>query len=573
MDIVSDCRLATELSAKTKQEFRKSVNEIYKLMLLDSLKGVEMATRATTVARKSLVASSHQLASFWGAKILSEGGTVVDAAITTSAMLCVTQNNMCGLGGDLFSLVKFGGKIFYLNGSGRASENATIEFYRKENGFDKIPERGPLAALTVPGIVHAWGELHSRFGTIELKKLLEPAIFYAESGVPLTSNYASSIRASAPFLGEFSGWSEVFLPNGSPPPPGTLFRQRDLASTLREIAEGGPQAFYSGRLCERIIKGISEQGGVFTSRDFSKHTSTWSEPLKTDYRGTTVYETAPNSQAATVLLWLNMLEEYDISKYGVDSSELFEILLDTCLKSYAERAKHITDPTFHGLPKEFTSKEFASRIARSSRTVANLVPNPVGGSGDTTYFTVGNSEGDCLSVIQSNYMGFGSGLVPKGTGIVLHNRGCYFSLDERHHNALKPGKRTFHTLCASLGETDSGSTKFSLGCMGGDVQPQVHVQLMTKIIDYNMDLQSAIDAPRWVVPFTIYEQPSKVFLEPGMEKLTSAARRTAERAGLSLELFETLSSQTGHAQAILFGDHGTLLGGADPRGDGAAIGF
>ncbi|MCL4518189.1 MAG: gamma-glutamyltransferase, partial [Thaumarchaeota archaeon] len=183
-----------------------------------------MATRSTVVARRGLVSSSHQLASFWGAKTLSEGGNVVDAAIVTSALLCVTQNNMCGLGGDLFSLVKYKGKTYNLNGSGRASENATIEFYRKEKKLEKIPERGPLGALTVPGIVHAWGELHSRFGTIELGKLLEPAIFYSENGVPLTLNYASSIQASVPFLGGFSGWSEIFLPNGSVPAAGALFR-------------------------------------------------------------------------------------------------------------------------------------------------------------------------------------------------------------------------------------------------------------------------------------------------------------------------------------------------------------
>ena len=531
-----------------------------------------MATRATVVARKGLVASSHQLASFWGAKTLSDGGNVVDAAIATSAMLCVTQNNMCGLGGDLFSIVKFGGKIYYLNGSGRASENATIKFYREEKKLGKIPERGPLAAPTVPGIVHAWGELHSKFGTIELKKLLEPAIFYAESGVPLTVNYVDSIRAAIPFLGGFSGWAEIFLPNGSVPAPGTLFKQKDLASSLKSIANEGVQTFYSGELAERIVKGVSEQGGLFTGSDFSKHTSTWADPLKTEYRGTTVYETAPNSQAATALLWLNMLEEYDLSKYRMDSPELFEIFLDTCLKSYAERAKHIADPAYHELPKEFTSKDFASKVARSSKGFESLRPNPTGGSGDTTYFTVGNSDGDCLSVIQSNFMGFGSGLVPKGTGLVLHNRGCYFTLDEKHHNALNPGKRTFHTLCASLGETQSGRTKFTIGTMGGDVQPQVHVQLMTKVLDFGMDLQAAIDAPRFIVPFSIYESPSKVYFEPGMETLVPAARKIVETAGLSFELFDTRSSLTGHAQAILFGE-GTLQGAADPRGDGSAVGF
>ncbi len=524
------------------------------------------------MSSKGLVASSHQLASFWGAKILSEGGNVVDAAITTSAVLCVTQNNFCGLGGDLFSLVKFGGKIFNINGSGRASENATIKFYRDEKGLESIPSRGPLAALTVPGIVHAWGELHSRFATIELKKLLEPAISYAENGVPLTINYVNSIRDAVPLIGKFSGWSEIFLPNNSVPSVGTLFKQRDLASSLREIANDGTSELYQGKLSERIVKGIAELGGLLTKEDFAKHTSTWCEPLKTDYRGTTVYETAPNSQAATMLLWLNMLEEYDISKLEADSPKMFEILLDTCLRAYEERAKYITDPAFLELPREFTSKEFAAKVL--SRNIRGSASRDASKDpGDTTYFAVGSSNGDSLSVIQSNYMGFGSGLVPKGTGIVIHNRGCYFTLDERHHNALKPGKRTFHTLCASLGERKSGKTLFSLGSMGGDIQPQVHALLMTRILDLNMDPQIAIDYPRWIIPFTIYERPSTVYLEPGLEGLVPAARKIAESAGLSLETYKTLSSIAGHAQAICFGEDGTLAGGADPRGDGAAVGY
>jgi gamma-glutamyltranspeptidase / glutathione hydrolase len=519
------------------------------------------------------VASSHELASFYGAKILSDGGNVVDAALATSAMLCVTQNNHCGLGGDLFAFVKFNGKIFNLNGSGRASENATIKFYRDEKKFKEIPQKGSLAALSVPGIVHAWGELHSKFGTIELKTLLAPAIDCAKHGFPITHNYSDSIRDSAPFLREYNEWAKIFLPGGSIPEGGYLLKQKDLAGSLEQIANEGPPTFYCGSLSEKIAKGIEKQGGLISEKDLKDHSSTWQDPLKTNYKGVDIYETAPNSQAATVLLWLNMLQEYDIARrYQIDSPELFEILIDTCLKSYSERAKQIADPSFYEFNPEFVSKGYARRLLDSrldSVLQSAQIPKI---SGDTTYFTIGNSEGDCVSAIQSNYIGFGSGLVPEGTGIVLHNRGSYFSLDEEHHNSLQPGKRTFHTLCASLGESESHRTVFSLGCMGGDIQPQVHVQLMIKILDFGFDPQKAIDSPRWIIPFTIYENPSVIYFEPGFEKRIPQVEKIVNAKGLTLKKFDTPSSLTGHAQAILFGES-SLKGAADPRGDGVAVGF
>lgn len=529
--------------------------------------------RAAVMVRGGLVASSHELASFYGAKVLSDGGNVVDAAIATSAMLCVTQNNMCGLGGDLFALIKFKGKILNLNGSGRAAAKATINFYRDEKNLTSIPYRGSLAAPTVPGIVHAWGELHSKFGTIDLKKLFAPAVHYARNGFPITRNYSLSIRASANSLGEYEEWSKIFLPNGSVPEPGFLLKQKDLANSLEQIANEGTSTFYNGDLADRIASGIRKQDGLISEEDLRNHTSTWSTPVRTNYRGLNVYETAPNSQAATVLLWLNMLENYELANdFSLNSSKLTDVLVDTCLKSYAQRTTKIADPDFLPLDPKFLSKEFAKDLLQSSLDTLLRTPEIAHHSGDTTYFAVGNSEGDCLSVIQSNYMGFGSGMVPEGTGIVLHNRGCYFSLDEHHHNALRPRKRTFHTLCASLGETESGETKFAIGSMGGDVQPQVHIQLMTKVLDYGIDPQRAVDSPRWVIPFTIYEKPSSIYFEPGFESLIPELKKTMAARGLALEQFDSLSSETGHAQMIQF-NKDSLAGAADPRGDGAAVGF
>jgi gamma-glutamyltranspeptidase len=514
------------------------------------------------MVKRGIVSSSHELASFWGAQCLRAGGNVVDAAIVTSAVLSVVQNNMCGLGGDMFTLVKMNGQVTELNSSGRAADSATIEFYEQQN-HSHIPARGPLAAVTVPGMVRGWGKLHSRFGSMEFPKLLEPAITYAEGGFPITEKYAGSIRDSVSTLGEFKEWREIFLPGTAIPNVGHNLIQRDLARSLRAIASFGPDELYEGDLARLLTSGIEEQGGLITENDLKHHESDWVErPLSIDYRGIKIYETSPNSQAATVLLWLNMLERFDLRGMKLNSEQFREVMFDTCVRAYAERGKSIGDPKFLQLFPKFTSKEFASEVLEISPPNAKADHGYQSIDGDTTYFAVGDKDGNCVSVIQSNYMGFGSGLVPRGTGIVLHNRGCYFSLDRNHHNALAPRKRTFHTLCASLGEKD-GETLFVLGSMGGDVQPQIHVQLMTQILDFGVDLQRAIDEPRWIIPMTIYEKPSKIWSE---------RKASGNWNGLDIASLGGPSSLCGHAQAIYRTTEG-LFGAADPRGDGASVGF
>ena len=518
------------------------------------------------MVKKGIVSSSHELASFSGARCLQDGGNVVEAALTTSAVLSVVQNNMCGLGGDMFALVKMNDRVSELNSSGRAGELATIELYEKR-GFQSIPSRGPLGANTVPGMVRGWGNLHKRYCTKELEELLSPAIAHAEIGFPITEKYVRSISESVSELGQFENWRKIFLPQGHVPEPGYNLRQKDLAASLKAIATSGTDEYYEGELSKLIVNGIAEQGGILSQEDLRDHESPWNEaPLSTDYRGVRIYETSPNSQAATVLLWLNMLETFDLPKLGLESEKFLDILLDTCLRSYSERATSIADPKYHPLPPEFTSKKYAEEVLSKEDIGLNSVSKSSDGlGGDTTYFAVADSEGNAVSVIQSNYMGFGSGLVPRGTGIVLHDRGCYFSLDRSHHNALAPKKRTFHTLCASLGERD-GETLFAIGSMGGDVQPQIHVQLMTKVLDFGVDLQRAIDEPRWIIPMTIYDRPSVIYLEqPSMKTLES-------RNGLRTLSLNGVSSLCGHAQAVYRTSTG-LFGAADPRGDGASVGF
>lgn len=516
---------------------------------------------AAVNARNGMVASAHELSSSCGVNILSKGGNVVDAAIATSAALCVVQNNSCGLGGDTFAILKLGGKIMEINGSGRAAKAATIDFYEGK-GRSSIPQRGPLSCITVPGLVHAWGEL-LKYATMDLSELIAPAIAYAEDGVSLNAKYVESIKASADSLGSCEGWRELFLPDGKVPEVGSVLKQKDLANSLRMIANEGTQTFYKGELAEKIVRGVKEEGGLIYSEDLENHTSNWKKPLSTIYRGVKIYETSPNSQAATVLLWLNMLENYDLGRVSNKQDSLQEILVATSLKAYEERAKYIGDPSFFPLPPEFISKKFAEQVSGVPPTARSGMQSET--IGDTTYFAVGDREGNTVSMIQSNYNGFGSGVMPKGTGLVLHNRGSYFSLDRSHHNSLAPGKRTFHTLCASIGEQDD-VTLFALGTMGGDIQPQVHVQLLTKILDFNAELQEAIDAPRWIIPGTIYERPSTIFYEKGLKPSRSVPKQ------LKVMQFEGLSSLAGHAQAVYFSNEG-LSGAADPRCGGAAKGF
>lgn len=525
-----------------------------------------MQTRSTVKVSHAAVASSHQLASYHGAHVINNGGNVFDALITTSSVLAVVQNNLCGLGGDLFTLIRKDGKIVDLNGSGRSSHNASVDMFR-ENGINSVPERGPFAATTVPGIVDAWREINSKYGSMEIRDLLKPAIDIAENGYPLTRKYSESIRGSAKFLGDQKGWASLFMPGGRVPEEDEIFRQKLLAGTLREIAEEGPESFYKGNLMERIVSGIKDNGGILDQEDFRKHSSTWREPLRTNYRGVDIYNTYPNSQGATVTLWLNMLQKFTPGEMNGPEEKVLPHLLETGLKAYMGRARYITDPDHHDLPDGFATQKFAEEMMNES--LENWVSPPGGqDKGDTTYFCLSDAEGNAASVIQSNFMGFGSGVSPTGTGFILQNRGSYFSMDPDHHNVIKPNKRTFHTLLATMGVTD-GELSFVSGTMGGDIQPQINVQMINKMVDRNMDVQDVLDHPRWAFHGTIYEKPSTL----GVESPMMSSLKGVDTKGLAIRELPELTSQTGHAQAIRLGKHGGLFAGADPRGDGIAVGF
>ena len=523
-----------------------------------------MRTRPNSYSVKGVVSSSSQLASMAGADIIRSGGNLADAAVATSAVLCVTQNNLCGLGGDMFALIRMGDhEIIDLNASGRAFMSASIDYFI-DSGLKTLPSRGHNSAITVPGIVSGWDEIHRKFCTMELNDLLSYAIKAAENGFPVTHNYSSSIMGSSRYFSQFDEWKRIFLPNGEVPGPGTVFKQKDLGSSLRSLAENGLHSFYDGDLADRILKGLDGTENLISDTDLIKHRVTTGSPMKTEIGDTSVYETSPNSQGATVILWLNLLQASAGDKEITQSS--FRTLLETGLLAYSKRDQEITDPDFHKLPELFTSKDYAEDLLSTDRFDWPGA-SPKVDRGDTTYFCIADNEGNSLSWIQSNYMGFGSGIIPEGTGFVLQNRGSYFTLDPQHHNALAPGKRTFHTLCAGMLE-NNGKFQASFGSMGGDIQPQLHIQMVLPLMKDLSDPQGILDNPRWAFPYTIYEKPSNFVCE------TPDLKRNIERDFRKWEVRNLgFSSQLGHAQIVSLLENGTVAGGADPRGDGMSIPF
>ena len=542
--------------------------------------------RSTATSMHGMVASSHPLASMAGARILIKGGNAFDAAIATNAALNVTQPHVCGVAGDAFFLNydSKSGHLEFLNASGRASRNATISFYR-EKGLESIPQRGVLSALEVPGCVDGWCELNERHGLLLLADLLAPAILLAEEGFPTSHNLSDAIaRHALIYQGSSREWFRIFTRGGSAPMPGEVLKQPDLGWTLRQVAAGGREAFYQGEVAERICAAMKKEEGLLDAEDLASHKSTWGEPVSLRYRDEyTIYETAPNSQALTALIAFNILSHFELKDLRRDSAEYLALMIEASKKAYEYRDRFITDPLEMSIdPSGLLLRENGERDATSisdelseqrRRAVAGLeiaATASVKPDGDTTYFSVVDEDHNCVSCIQSLYMGFGSGCVPDGTGINLQNRGSYFSLDQKHHNRLQPGRRTFHTLCASL-TTRRDHPYLVFGTMGGDIQPQVHQQVISAILDFGEDIQQAIEDPRWVKPGTIYEHTDVLLME---SRFPERLRVELTRFGYHIKPDHALSSNTGHAQGIVIDEKScALFGGADPRGDGAAIGI
>jgi len=522
------------------------------------------------LASEAIVASAHPLASLAGIRVLQEGGNAFDAAIAVNAVLNVTQPHMCGVGGDIFYLIYSSkeGCVRFLNGSGRAAKKASIEYYLAK-GLKRIPYHGPLSCVTVPGCVSGWEALNKEYGSKDMRDLLCFAIKYAIKGFPISKGLATAIEQVAN-TEVHPSWAKVYLPLGRKPREGEVLVQKDLGKSLTVIAEDGAVAFYS-MLAEEIRK--NEPEILLTEEDFRAHACQWSEPISTEYRGYTVYETPPNTQAIAALIALNVLNGFNLEEKAHISAETIHILVEATRLAYEDRAKYIADPSFFDVPLEhLLSKEHADAL-RSRISMTSALPYAVGTAedqGDTTYFAVVDRDRNCVSCVQSLYHPFGSHIVVEGTGVVLHNRGAYFTLEKGHHNKLEPGKRPFHTLCASITLKD-GEPRIILGSMGGDGQPQTHIQILSSIIDYGSNVQKAIYLPRWFLPGSIYEK-HKVLLIEG--RFPSRVVEGLKTRGHRVKTVEPFSSLMGHAQGIMISrDKKVLYGGADPRGDGLPIGY
>jgi len=524
--------------------------------------------RPVALGRDGMVAAAHPLATLAGVETLKAGGNVVDAAVAVNAVLAVTQPNMCGVGGDLFCLYREAatGRVHFLAGAGRSGSRATLDELARR-GMDRLPVIGP-PTVSVPGCVRAWGMLLERFGTRPLGELLRPAIRHAEAGFAissLTSQAIAEFRGTTPD-GE---WQRVFVPGGETPAMGDLFRQPDLARTLTDLAAEGPDLFYTGRVAQAIAGRMASEG-FLTADDLAAHTGEWGEPIATTYRGFTVHETPPPTQGVAALLALNLVEGFPLARRAIHSLEHVHLLLEITKLAYADRDRWIGDPAHARVPvAALLDKAYAAR-RRSAYDRGKAQPYAAGDpEGDTTGFVVGDGRGNVISVIQSLFNGFGSGVVAPGTGVTLQNRGRHFTLDPAHPACFAPRKRPFHTLMAAVVERESRPV-LGFATMGGNGQAMFHLQVLTNVLDYGMDIQEAIERPRFLIGAFLPDDPGDTIHLEG--RLPRRIFAWLERRGHRLKPAADFFSRVGHAHGVAFRD-GTLMGGADPRGDGAALGF
>ena len=536
-------------------------------------------SRSTVIATHGMVATSHPLASSVGLDVLKQGGNAVDAAIAANAMLGLVEPMSCGIGGDLFAIYWDAktGKLYGLNASGRSPYALDRQVFNKK-GLSEIPLDGPLS-WSVPGCVDGWFELHERFGKQEMARLLRPSIEYGRAGFPVTEIIAGYwSKADQAFAGHADSQA-TFLIDGKPPVEGQIFRNPNLANTYALIAEGGREAFYRGSIARRIVDYSQRNEGFFSMKDFSDHRSDWVEPVSTTYRGYQVWELPPNGQGIAALEMLNILEGYDVAKWGPGSPEYLHLLIEAKKLAFADRAKFYADPDFNALPVEqLISKSYATkqraRIDLQQAAVEVEAGDPILQQGDTVYLTVVDGDRNCCSLIQSNYYGFGSKVTPGDLGFALQNRGALFSLADDHLNRLEPHKRPFHTIIPAM-VTRNEKPWLCFGVMGGDMQPQGHVQVLCNLIDFQMNVQAAGDAPR--VRHVGSQQPTGKAMEgSGIVNVESGIPDAAVRGLLARghKIARVAGGGYGGYQAIRIDwENGTLHGATESRKDGVAVGY
>ena len=547
------------------------------VLAADRPEGEPFATRSMTVAPHGMVAAAQPLAVQIGLDVLKKGGSAVDAAIAVNAALGLMEPTSCGLGGDLFAMVwdPDSETLYGLNGSGRAPRALTIDQVPATDD-GTIPLFSPYA-WTVPGCAGGWIDLHERFGTLELQELLAPTIAYARQGFPVSQVIAGAWQRSVRRFRDMPGFASVFMPA---PAEGEIFRNPALAATLERIAENGQAGFYEGFTAEALVRFSEANGGFFSAEDLADHSSEWVEPVSVDYRGMTVWELPPNGQGIAALQMLQILEPFDLAAMGRDSADFWHVLIEAKKLAYADRARYYADPAMADVPvAALISSEYGAERAKlisMERAARSVDPgNPNLQHGDTTFLVTADANGMMVSLIQSNYTGFGSGYVVPELGFGIQNRGGLFSLDPDHPNALEPGKRPFHTIIpAFMGRNGRPDTAF--GVMGGDMQPQGHVQIVLNLVDFGMNLQEAGDAarlhhggstrPRGGAPMT---SGGEVNLEWGVPFLV---RRELLRRGHNV--VDTTPPVYGGYQAIYRDpDTGVYFGASESRKDGMAAGY
>ncbi|MFB6286405.1 MAG: gamma-glutamyltransferase [Candidatus Bipolaricaulia bacterium] len=516
------------------------------------------------MAPRAMVATSHPLAAQAGLDAMREGGTAVDAAIAACAVLGVVEPISTGIGGDLFALVHEAesGRLHALNASGRSPQSATMDTYRERGFADAMPNDGILS-VTVPGAVSGWEALVERFGRQSLSHLLEPAIGYARDGFPVSEVVARRWADQVSKLERHDRTAETFLMNGRAPRAGERFRNPGLANSLAHIAQRGADALYRGPIAEAIAAESERLDGLLTLEDLADHEPTWAEPIGTDYRGVRICEHPPNTQGLIALLALNIAERFDLASMPWDSPERFHALVETTKLAFAHGHDAIADPDFAELPAaERLDKAYAVDLQGRIGEQAIVDTEPSRAEGGTVYVSAIDEQGNVASVIESIFHPFGAGVTAGDTGILLQNRGALFSLDPEHPNSVAPSKRSYHTILPAMAFKDNHPS-LSFGMVGGFMQPQGHLQMLSNLIDHGMSVQAAIEAPR----FRLFEG-SRMALEP---QISEATRNALALRGHTLIEGD---GNFGGAQAIVIDpDTGDLHGGSDPRKDGCAQGF
>ena len=548
--------------------FRSSliVVVVFSGVCMAGVRPIPKAGRSAVAARNGMVAASQPLASQVGLRILQQGGNAVDAAVATAATLALVAPMMTGPGGDMFALVYMAetGELAGLNGSGYSPKAADIDFF-KSRSLDRIPIKGAFS-VTVPGAVDGWATLLERYGTMSLEQVLGPAIEYAEDGFPVSEIFASDWKRAGASHEDDPEFAQAYLLDGKPPAHGDVFVNEPLAWTYRQIARGGRDAFYKGEIARRIVDRLNSLGWPMTMEDLAFQHSDWVEPISTTYKGHRIYELPPNGQGMAALEILNILEGYDLKQEGHNSAAYLHLFVEAKKLAFADLHAWLADPMRAELPvSTIISKDYARDqreridLNNAATNVGTGIDGPVrwlAGAGDTVYFTVVDKDRNAVSFINSLYQAFGSGIVVPGTGLLLQDRGALFSLDPDHPNRIEGRKRPYHTIIPAMAFKD-GKPWLSFGVMGGDLQPQGHVQVLLNMIEFGMNVQEAGEAPR-----ASHSDNGGVGLEDGVDpEVANRLRRLGHTVGRA-------GPMGGYQAVEIDWERGILMGGTDPRKDG-----